>query len=118
MNARIIGDAMIDFNGIFYGIFHATGVADQRPLDDAVPLGQPAILSAAPAAVAALFRRRRAHAGGRRLSLAAAAVGPADAPRAPWSERIERRALHARARRESLRARHERAAPESAQLRQ
>src|SRR5882672_8956122 len=86
-----------------YGIFHAAAVADQRPLDDALQLGQPAVFSAAAAAVAALFRRGGADARGRRLPLAAAAMGPAHAPRAPWLERVERRALHARPRRESLR---------------
>ena len=44
-------------------------------------------------------------------------MGTLDARRAPWLERIERRALHARTRRQGVRARHERRAAEPAQLR-
>src|SRR5258708_183826 len=114
MNARIIGPGMIDFNGFF----RPTALAAERPLDDPLQLGQPAVLSTTAGAGAPLFRGRRRHARGRRLSLAPGPLAPADPDRAARAERIERRALHARPRRESVRARYERRAPQSAQLRQ
>src|SRR5258708_25803592 len=113
MNARIIGPGMIDFNGFF----RPTALAAERPLDDPLQLGQPAVLSTTAGAGAPLFRGRRRHARGRRLSLAPGPLAPADPDRAARAERIERRALHARPRRESVRARYERGAPEPAQLR-
>ena len=89
----------------------------RRPPDDALRLGQSALLSPPAAADRPLLRRRRRRARAGALPLAAAAVGAPDAHRAARPERVERRALHARHRRQGVRARHERRAAQSAQLR-
>ena len=80
--------------------------------------GNPRYFPRLPAPVAPLLRRRRTtRASLARLPLAAASLGASDAHRPARPERIERRALHARHRRESVRPRHERRPPQSAQLR-
>src|SRR5258708_16589507 len=114
MNARIIGPGMIDFNGFF----RPTALAAERPLDDPLQLGQPAVLSTTAGAGAPLFRGRRRHARGRRLSLAPGPLAPADPDRAARAERIERSALHPRPRRESVPPRYDSPAPHSHHLRQ
>src|SRR5207302_4644397 len=92
------------------GLLRAETVAAWRPRDDVVQLGESATFSAAADAHPTLLRRRRSHARRGRLPLAAQAPRTADARRAARSERLERRALHTRPRRESVRPRHERRA--------
>ena len=95
----------------------SSSFAGERTHDDALQLGQPALLPSPARTDPPLFRRRPRRAGRRRLSLAAAAVDMPDDPRAARPERLERRALHEGHRVEGLRARHERRPAESAQLR-
>src|SRR5258708_8788825 len=98
------------------GAFRAARVPTKWSSHDFVQLGEPARLSAAAEGGAAILRRRPGDACCRRLSLAGAAVDAPDVDRAPRLERIERRALHARTCRQSVRARHERGPAEPAPL--
>src|SRR5439155_22035544 len=79
------------------GRFRAAPVAAERPPHDALQLGEPALFSGAAAAGAALLRRRARRARRRRLPLAGGPVAAHDARRAARPERVERRALPARA---------------------
>ena len=99
------------------GYLRAARIAARRPLDDPLQLGQPAVLSAAARADAALLRRRARCTRPRALSLAAAPMGmPGDHP-ASRAQRLERRPLHERDCRKSVRARLQRRPAQSAQLR-